>query len=88
MRESNLLYLVFQKEVSIDGDFYYYTLDIANGLSLISNDSDEAEKEGWRVFLFNTDPVIEFTTKYYKYSDTDCRNECYSPVFHYSAIAG
>jgi|694.fasta_scaffold135672_3 hypothetical protein len=64
MRESNLLYLLFQKEVSIDGDFYYYTLDIANGLSLISNDSDEAEKEGWRVFLFNTDPVIEFTTKY------------------------
>ena len=64
MTESNLLYLLFQKEVSIDGDFYYYTLDIANGLSLISNDSDEAEKEGWRVFLFNTDPVIEFTTKY------------------------
>ena len=60
MRESNLLYLLFQKEVSIDGDFYYYTLDIANGLSLISNDSDEAEKEGWRVFFFNTDPIIEF----------------------------
>jgi hypothetical protein len=58
MRESNLLYLLFQKEVSIDGDFYYYTLDIANGLSLISNDSDEAEKEGWRVFLFNTETML------------------------------
>jgi hypothetical protein len=63
MRESNLLYLLFKKEVSNDGDFYYYTLDIAKGLSLISNDSDEAKKEGWRVFLFDTDPVIEFTTK-------------------------
>jgi len=52
MRESNLLYLLFKKEVSNDGDFYYYTLDIAKGLSLISNDSDEAKKEGWRVFLF------------------------------------
>lgn len=61
MTESNLL-LLFQKEASWGGDFYYYTLDIANGLSLITNANDEAENEGWRVFLFNSDPIIEFLT--------------------------
>ena len=50
MKESNLLYLLFQKEISNDGDFYYYTLDIAKGLSLISNDSDEAKKKGGEYF--------------------------------------
>lgn len=60
MEANKLTSIGFKKEVSNDGDFYYYTLDIAKGLSLISNASDEAEKEGWRVFLFNTDPIIEF----------------------------
>jgi hypothetical protein len=39
-------------------DFYYYVLDIG-GVCLITNDSDDAEKNGWYVELFEGD--IRFT---------------------------
>jgi hypothetical protein len=56
--------LGFSKEESFDTsdndtpDFYYYVLDIG-GVCLITNDSDDAEKNGWYVELFEGD--IRFT---------------------------
>lgn len=41
---------------------YYYSYDIVRGLSLISNSSVEAEKEGWEVEIFNVEPHIKFST--------------------------
>jgi len=39
-----------------DFDWHYYTLDIGD-LCLISNSSDEAEKEGWWVEIFDSPSV-------------------------------
>jgi len=56
--------LGFIKEESFDTsdndtpDFYYYVLDIG-GVCLITNDSDDAEENGWYVELFEGD--IRFT---------------------------
>jgi hypothetical protein len=56
--------LGFSKEESFDTsdndtpDFYYYVLDIG-GVCLITNDSDDAEENGWYVELFEGD--IRFT---------------------------
>ena len=56
--------LGFTKEESFDTsdndtpDFYYYVLDIG-GVCLITNDSDDAEENGWYVELFEGD--IRFT---------------------------
>lgn len=40
---------------------YYYSYDIVNGLSLITNTNVDANKEGWQVEIFNVEPGIEFT---------------------------
>jgi len=46
----------------IEDEFHYYTYDIAMGLSLISNSSDEVGEDGkWFVEIFNTEPAIRFT---------------------------
>jgi hypothetical protein len=46
----------------IEDEFYYYTYDIAMGLSLISSSSDEVGEAGeWFVEIFNTEPAIRFT---------------------------
>jgi hypothetical protein len=52
--------LNFVKQEPEDEDFYYYDLNLAGGLSLITNCDDEAKLEGWRVFIFQTDPDLEF----------------------------
>lgn len=36
-----------------DNDFYYYTLDIGD-ICLISNANDEAEKDGWEAYIFDS----------------------------------
>jgi len=64
MNEQLLEELGFIKEDGFDTsdddtpDFYYYVLDIG-GVCLITNDSDDAEKNGWYVELFEGD--IRFT---------------------------
>jgi hypothetical protein len=64
MNEQLLEQLGFSKEESFDTsdnntpDFYYYVLDIG-GVCLITNDSDDAEENGWYVELFEGD--IRFT---------------------------
>jgi hypothetical protein len=64
MNEQLLEQLGFIKEDGFDTsdddtpDFYYYVLDIG-GVCLITNDSDDAEENGWYVELFEGD--IRFT---------------------------
>ena len=51
--------LDFVKEVvtpvdsGLDKDFYYYTLDIGD-ICIISNSDDEAAKEGWEAYIFDS----------------------------------
>ena len=51
--------LDFIKEVvtpvdsGLDKDFYYYTLDIGD-ICIISNSDDEAAKEGWEAYIFDS----------------------------------
>ena len=51
--------LDFIKEVvtpvdsGLDKDFYYYTLDIGD-ICIISNSDDEAVKEGWEAYIFDS----------------------------------
>jgi len=42
-------------------DWYFYTYDFTNGLSLISNNKTDAETKGWYVEFFNTEDKIRFT---------------------------
>lgn len=64
--EEDLLKLGFQRQqetVESSGsknDWHYYTLDIAD-ICLITNDNEEAEKEGWFVYIFDH-LDIRFTT--------------------------
>jgi hypothetical protein len=65
MTEKEIQLLGFEKQVEEDTEhpFYYYTLDITNGLSFISNASDEVEEDafGWYIELFDTEPNIRYT---------------------------
>jgi len=58
MTEQDLIDLGFKRVEDFDGDevFHYYNLDLVEGFSLISNDSDNAEK-GWYVELFDVDGI-------------------------------
>ena len=64
--EEDLLDLGFERQheagdPSVDVNaWYYYTLDIAD-VCLISNDNEDAETDGWLVYLFD-DVGIRFTT--------------------------
>jgi hypothetical protein len=72
MEEQDLIDLGFKKSYVTDlypehkdsglKPYYYYTYDITNELCLISSDNEEAEKNGWRVEMFDYDN-IEFTSK-------------------------
>ena len=58
MREEVLIKMGFERydvsaEESGDFPFHYYTIDFGS-VCLISNSSDEAEKDGWVVELFDT----------------------------------
>ena len=48
--------------VWVEDEFHYYTYDIVNGLTLISNSNDEIGEDGqWFIEVFNTEPSIRFT---------------------------
>ena len=47
---------VSTEESGCDNDFYYYTLDIGD-ICLITNSSDEADKEGWWCSIFDSDTL-------------------------------
>lgn len=49
--------------VSSDGSYYYYYHHIAEGLGLISNESDSLLDGEWYVEVFDTSPPIRFVSK-------------------------
>ena len=65
MTEQEIISLGFKKNIDedLDGSFYYYTLDIVEGLYCITDASDEAavENDEWTVELsFDCNPRIKF----------------------------
>jgi len=44
---------VTPEDSGLNRDFYYYTLDIGD-ICLISNSDDEAEKNGWEAYIFDS----------------------------------
>jgi len=58
MIEQELIDLGFEKfeetaeNSGYPNDWHYYTIDIGD-ISFITNDSDDAEKNGWKVYLFD-----------------------------------
>jgi len=65
MTEQEIISLGFKKETDedLDGPFYYYVLDIVEGLYCITDASDEAalENDEWTVELsFDCNPRIKF----------------------------
>ena len=66
MTELELVALGFTKEFSADiiadePDFYYYVLDIVEGLHCITDANDEVENDEWSVELsFDCNPRIKF----------------------------
>ena len=56
MKEQDLIDLRFKKEYS-DTKWYYYTYDLADGLSLITNASDELLDNEWYVEVFQSDDI-------------------------------
>jgi len=61
MTEEQLRVLGFEQEVETsEPTFYYYTLDIVEGLCLITQANDEVENGEWIVEIFETAPAIKF----------------------------
>lgn len=71
MKKQDLEILGFQRhlvtieESGDDRDYYYYDLDIGD-ITLISNDDEKAEEEGWNVSIFDF-PSVEISN----YTDLD-----------------
>lgn len=66
MTEEQIKMLGFEKqtdESDATNPFYYYTLDIIQGLSFISNSNDEIVDGKWFIDFFNT----EIPVRYYDY---------------------
>lgn len=51
--------LVPMEESGDDRDFYYYSLNIGD-ITLMSNDDEQAKKEGWKVIIFDY-PSVEIS---------------------------
>ena len=49
---------VSKEESGGDEDFYYFTFNPIQGISLITNSNDEVEKDGWTVEFFDSDLKI------------------------------
>lgn len=63
MSEKELISLGFEKctDEDLDKPFYYYTLDIVEGLYCITDANDEVENDEWSVELsFDCNPRIKF----------------------------
>ena len=61
MTEEQLKALGFEQQAETsEPSFYYYTLDVVNGLSFISQANDEVENGEWIVEIFETTPAIKF----------------------------
>ena len=66
MTEKQVQLLGFELKHDDGGGYFdkyrYYTYQVAQGLELISNASDEVSEDGeWFIEFFDTEPVIRFT---------------------------
>ena len=68
MKEQDLVHLGFERvdvtaeQSGHENDWHYYTYDFTRGVSLITCDSDEAERTGeWFVEFFEAEQQIKFT---------------------------
>ena len=61
MKENELIKLGFKKETEdSEPGWYYYSLNIIDGLAFITQGNDEVENGEWIAEFFNTNPVIKF----------------------------
>lgn len=63
MTEEQLQELGFERELLNEyggDDTYYYALDLVDGLTFITNASDEVKDDNWSVEVFDTDPSLIF----------------------------
>lgn len=60
MTEKEIQLLGFEQQIEDEDGFYYYTHDITNGLSFISNSNDETIDGKWYIEVFNTEDAIRF----------------------------
>ena len=63
MTEQEIISLGFEKHIDedLDGSFYYYTLDIVDGLHAITDADDQIKNDEWSVELsFDCNPRIKF----------------------------
>ena len=62
MTEEQIILLGFEKQVEeeVENPFYYYTLDIVDGLSFITQANDEVKDGEWIVEVFNTSTPLKF----------------------------
>ena len=68
MKEQDIIHFGFERhdvtaeQSGHEDDWHYYTYDFTRGLSLITCDSDEAERIGeWYVEFFEVEQEIRFT---------------------------
>lgn len=61
MTEEQLRVLGFEQQTETsEPSYYYYTLDIAEGLCFITQASDEVKNGEWIAETFDTTPAIKF----------------------------
>jgi len=69
MTEQDLIELGFEKnditaeESGYQNDWYYYTYDFVNNLSLISCDNEEAQIKGWYIEVFEAETIQFYTAE-------------------------
>ena len=61
MTEKEVQLLGFEKREERDSDpFHYYYLHVVDGLSFISNASNETEDGEWFIEIFDTRPAVRY----------------------------
>ena len=69
MTEQDLIELKFNRnditveESGCQDDWYYYTYDFGNNLTLISCDNEEAQTKGWYIEVFEVDTIRFYTAE-------------------------
>jgi hypothetical protein len=69
MTEQDLIELGFERnditaeESGYQNDWYYYTYDFVNNLSLISCDNEEAQIKGWYIEVFEAETIRFYTAE-------------------------
>tara|TARA_R110000868_G_scaffold209552_1_gene459407 strand:- start:104 stop:346 length:243 start_codon:yes stop_codon:yes gene_type:complete len=61
MTEKEILMLGFERHLAdYEAPFYYYSLEIVEGLSFITQADDEVVNGEWEAEIFDTYPAIKF----------------------------